>query len=215
VAQDFDYMSIAQKVALLFVFPVICFAQPSPTDALRSFNQQHVRGVAQNPSGVMLTIATADGRSTFRLSEVIRFKLTFSSQEVHVYTVELSGENAAGVSSDLVVIGPGMTILHSLPGFAAGFVCCDSKRRYLGHSPVAAPEAGFSLERLGQSRAVAADPLGLLRMKLQPGNYAIFAQTRNVMRGWPKSQKDLYNKLSDITVTSKNVVHITVMPDAP
>ncbi len=35
------------------------------------------------------------------------------------------------------------------------------------------------------------------------------------MRGWPKSQHDQYHSVSDIVVTSNNVLHITILPDVP
>jgi len=51
-----------------------------------------------------------------------------------------------------------------------------------------------------------------LRMELKPGNYAIFAQTRSILLGWPKSEHDAYHSVSDLVVTS-NILHITILPD--
>jgi hypothetical protein len=44
-----------------------------------------------------------------------------------------------------------------------------------------------------------------LRMEMKPGDYAIFAQTRSVMRGWPKSEHDDFRSVSDLVVTSSNI----------
>ena len=49
--------------------------------------------------------------------------------------------------------------------------------------------------------------------KLNPGEYTIFLQSRRLMRGWPKSEHDQYHTISDIVVTSNNVLHITILPD--
>jgi hypothetical protein len=195
---------------------IACFAQSAPgQNAAIALDEQHRRGVEQNPPGVQLTIATANGRSAFHFSEIIRFTLTFTSERRHFYTAELSAGSKAGVGSDLVILGSNlMAPVHSRPDYVAAIACCGSKRRYVGRSPVAVPEVDISLNELDRD-AMPLNVVSLKRMKLKPGDYVIFAQTRNIMRGWPKSQQDLYDKLSDVVVTSSNILHITVSPDSP
>jgi hypothetical protein len=58
---------------------IACFAQTAPVrNAAIAFDEQHRHGVERNPPGVELTIATANGRSAFHFSEIIRFTLTFT-----------------------------------------------------------------------------------------------------------------------------------------
>ena len=44
------------------------------------------------------------------------------------------------------------------------------------------------------------------------GSLAFFVQTRRVMHGWPKSERDQYHSISDIVVTSNNILHVTILP---
>jgi hypothetical protein len=194
---------------------IACFAQTAPVQNPGvAFDEQHRRGVEQNPPGVKLTIATASGRSAFHFSEMIRFTLTFASERRHFYTIERSAGSAAGVASDLVILGPDlMAPVHSRPDYGTAIACCHSERRYVGTSPVTIPEVDISLDELDRN-AMPLNVVSLQRMKLKPGDYAIFAQTRNIMRGWPKSEQDLTHKLSNIIVTSSNILHITVSPDS-
>lgn len=86
----------------------------------------------------------------------------------------------------------------------------------LARSRSLAPNSVFSLKRIEQFTNEATFPLRhspTLRMELKPGDYAIFAQTRSVMQGWPKSEHDAYDAVSDLVVTSSNILHITILPD--
>ncbi|MGA7424421.1 MAG: hypothetical protein WBW77_17185, partial [Candidatus Sulfotelmatobacter sp.] len=49
---------------------------------------------------------------------------------------------------------------------------------------------------------------------LKAGDYVIYVQTRRLLRGWPKSGRQQYFVASDIVVTSNNILHITIVPDA-
>lgn len=198
-----------------FVFCSVLVSACS-AQSIVSFDEQYKQGLKQNPPGVTLSITTADGGSKYSLHSAIPIALRFTSTQLHVYTVEPSIGNAATVSTDFVVEGPGITApLHSLTFQPHGYPCCSSKRRYLGQSPVALSE------RLDLGRAeMLAKSLDVPTMTMKPhgvkpGEYLIFAQTRNVMRGWPKSQKDSFHSESDIVVTSSNVLHITLFADKP
>jgi hypothetical protein len=201
----------------LLAVSVACSAQQiSP-----SFDEQHARGVEQNPPGVTLTISTRDGHSTYHLSDTPYFRLSFTSKNSDVYTVELNTPmNLAGVSDDFVIQRPDTTVpIHSQPSLV-GYVCCDTNRRYLGKESLVA-ETALRMEylerslnfRLRDSEVIAAIPP--FAQKLKPGEYAIFLQSRRLMRGWPKSEHDQYHTVSDIVVTSNNVLHITILPDVP
>jgi hypothetical protein len=195
---------------------IACCAQTVPVQsALVSLDEQHRRGVEQNPPGVALTITTADGGSTYRRSDTIRIKLSFGSRQLHRYTVELSKGNAATASNNFVVQGPGITVpAHSMANHPVAYVCCDSRRRYLGHFAVA-PEVNLNLNHVEEFAYTFNLPNASVEHHKLGGDYAIFAQTRNIMKGWPKTPRDSYHAASDIVVTSSNILHITVLPDAP
>jgi hypothetical protein len=192
----------------LLVLTIACSAQSvSP-----SFDDEYSRAIERNPPGVTLTIATIPEHSTYHLSDVIRFKVTFTSNKARLYTAELGGGgSSAGASFDFVIQGPGMAApIHSQPSHPFGIVCCESKRRYIGQKPLHGPEFRVSLKRIEWFNKAT---FPLLRMELKPGDYAIFAQTRSVMRGWPKSEHDAYHAVSDFVVTSSNILHVTLLPD--
>jgi hypothetical protein len=201
----------------LLALSVACSAQQiSP-----SFDEQHAGGVEQNPPGVALTISTRDGHSVYHLSDTLYFRLSFTSKKSDVYTVELdSAMSRAGVSDDFVIQRPDVTVpIHSQPSLM-GYVCCDTNRRYVRNEPLVADTALRMeyLERslnfqLRDSQVLGAIPP--FAKKLKPGEYAIFLQSRRLMRGWPKSEHDQYHAISDIVVTSNNVLHITILPDVP
>ena len=120
---------------LLLVLAIACFAQlVSP-----SFDEEYSRGIEHNPPGVTFTISTIPEHSTHKLSDDIRFEVMFTSTKARLYTAELAGAgNAAGASFDFVIRGPGMSApIHSQPSNRMGYVCCGSKRRYLGPKPLA------------------------------------------------------------------------------
>jgi len=194
---------------LLLVLAIACFAQSA---ASPSFDEEYSRGVEQNPLGVTFAISTIPEHSTHHLSDDIRFEVMFTSTKPRLYTAELAGAgSAAGASFDFVIQGPGMAVpIHSQPSNLMGYVCCGSKRRYLGPKRLTGEGIIVSLKRIERFTNDATFPLP--RMELKPGDYAIFAQTRSVMRGWPKSKHAAYHAVSDLVVTS-NILHITILPD--
>ena len=196
--------------ALLFVLAIAGFAQ----SASPSFDEEYSRGIEQNPPGVTLTISTIPELSTHHLSDNIRFEVMFTSTTARLYTAELAGDgSAAGASFDFVIQGPGMSApIHSQPSNPMGYVCCGNKRQYLGPKPLAGEGVLVNLKRIERfTNEATFPPPG---MELKPGNYAIFAQTRSVMRGWPKSEHDAFHAVSGLVVTSSNTLHITILPDA-
>jgi len=201
----------------LLALSVACSAQQISS----SFDDQHARGVEQNPPGVTLTISTRDGHSAYQLSDTLYFLLSFTSKHSHMYTVELNAPmNLAGVSDDIVLQRAGGTLpIHSQPSLM-GYVCCNTDRRYVGNEPLVA-ETTLRMEylerslnfQLRNSQVLGAIPP--LAEKMKPGEYAIFLQSRRLMRDWPKSEHDQYHTVSDIVVTSNNMLHITILPDVP
>ena len=196
----------------LLAVSVACSAQ----QISHSFDEQHASGVEQNPPGITLAVSTRDGHSAYHLSDTLYLRLSFTSKNSHAYTVELnSAMNLAGVGDDFVLQRPDATLpIHSQPSLM-GYVCCDTDRRYLRDEPLVA-ETTLRMEYLERylnfqlHRAVTP-----LAEKLRPGEYAIFLQSRRLMRGWPTSEHDQYHTVSDIVVTSDNVLHITILPDVP
>src|SRR5882762_7498930 len=75
----------------LLVLTIVCSAQSvSP-----SFDEEYSRAIERNPPGVTLTIATIPEHSTCQLSDVLRFKVTFTSKQARLYTAELGGGGSA------------------------------------------------------------------------------------------------------------------------
>jgi hypothetical protein len=180
----------------------------------QSFEELHAKGLQENPPGVTMTISTTDGGSTYHLSDKLRFQLFFMSKELEVYTLELmSGSNAASVNDEVTLQSAEMTSpVHTNAGLFA-YVCCDSYRHYVGHLSRLVTLT-FSLQDV--ERSVNFGIMGLpTAQKLKPGEYRMFIQTKRLMRGWPKSEHDQYHSVSDIVVTSNNVLHITILPDVP
>ncbi len=191
-------------LAAAIVLTVGYAAQSTPN----SFYDEHATGVQQNPPGVTLKIATLDGRSTYRLSETIGFKLALSSTKTRAYTYE-TGANMASVSDDLVVLAPGQsTAIHSSSRILSGTVCCWYVARYLSEKPsvVIFRVRLASMER--RLRPLLPDPGSV---DLKPGGYKVFVQTRRVFRDGPRLQADHhgYGPL----VTSSNVLSLTILSD--
>jgi hypothetical protein len=198
-------MSTTQCLTLL-VLAIACSAQSvSP-----SFDGEYARGIQQNPPGVRLTIETIPQSATYHFFDAIRFTLKFTSDKAHLYTAELAPESAAGVSYDFVIQGPGMAApIHSQLWHPFAYVCCGGERRYLSQKPRTG--AGF---RVSLGYFLQPAPLQPSRpMESKPGDYAVFVQTRSVMRGWPKSSRDAFHSVSDLVVTSANILHLTILPD--
>jgi hypothetical protein len=71
------------------------------------FSEKHSLALDENPPGVKLTIETMPERSSYRLSDEIPFKLTFTSQKAQVYTIDTAaGGNAAASTTDFIIEGP-------------------------------------------------------------------------------------------------------------
>jgi hypothetical protein len=116
-----------------------------------------------------------------------------------------------GAGDDFVIQVPGEEGIHS-GGFPPGIVCCESDRRSLGHKPDFAT-VSFDLkwmERLLNPRF----PLSTSYVHLQPGEYIVFVQTRRIVRGWPKTEHEQHQAVSNILVTSSNILHIKIISDA-
>jgi len=188
------------KRLTLLALTIACSAQSvSP-----SFDDEHAQGVQQNPPGVRLTIETIRQSATYHFSDLILFKMKFTSDKANLYTADPAGASAAGASYDFVIQGPGMAApIHSGLWHPFPFPCCSSERRYLSPKPLTG-QFGVTLRYFFQYPPI---------IELKPGDYAVFVQTRSVMRGWPKSIRDLYHSVSDLVVTSANIMHITILPD--
>ncbi len=201
------------------VIAILCVsaaAQSLPS----AFEKEHVVGLEQNPPGVDLLISTVDGRSTYRASDQIRFKLLFTSKTSKAYTIEtLVGMSDAGASDDFVVQLPGAErTWHSSSSTPHGVICCDSKRRYLTQTGSLISPVFFtfnSVQRFVQE--VSRDPFlpVVPESESKPRGYSVFVQTGRVMRGWPRSKNEKYHGRSSFLVTSSNVLHLVILPNAP
>ena len=89
-------------------------------------------------------------------------------------------------------------------------ICCDSKRRYVGHQPLSVGML-FSFKDL--ERSLNGSRFWPLTKQLTPGEYEIFIQTKRLMRGWPKSPEETFDKASNIVVTSNDILHLKILPD--
>jgi hypothetical protein len=196
----------------LMMLSAICFAQSTPS----SLETEHARGVQQNPTGVTLTISLVDPVVMYHFNHEIRLRLTFSSDLARVYTAELApGGSAASASDDLVFQGPEMSDpIHSQASEPPkGVVCCGTRRRYVAHQPIATiayvTVPSKNLFSNAPKVLFPTPPTGL-----KAGDYAIYVQTKRLLRGWPKSGREQYFAASDIVLTSNNILHITIVPDA-
>jgi hypothetical protein len=190
----------------------ICFAQST----LSSLETEHARGVLQNPSGVSLTISLVDPAATYHFNDEIRLRLSFSSDKARVYTAELApGGSAAAASDDLVFQGTEMSDpIHSQASEPPkGVICCGTRRRYVAQKPIRA----IAYVTVPSNNLFSNAPKFLFPTSptgLNAGDYVIYVQTRRLLRGWPKSGRERYFAASDIVVTSNNILHITIVPDA-
>ena len=194
-------MSALKTCVPLLVLAIACSAQA----ASPSFHEEYSRGLKQNPPGVTFTISTIP-EPKHHLSDDIRFEVMFTSTKARLYTAELAGAgSAAGVSFDFLIQGPGMSApIHSQPSNRTGYICCGSKREYLGPKPLAGEGVLVNLKRIERFANEATFQLPPLRMELKPGDYASFAQTRSIMRGWPKPEHDAFHSVSDLVVTTSS-----------
>jgi hypothetical protein len=197
---------------VLLLMSGLSVAQPNS-----AFDEEHARGVKQNPPGLELTFSTLDGKSVYHLSDEIRYKLVVTAKQANVYTFETAtGTTVAGLSDDLVVVSPELAVpVHSRKRAPSkyGGICCESKRHYISEKP-STVEFAFRLSYFNQGdfgHAIEIVP-GLFDIK--PGDVYVFLQTARILRGWPKSQGQKYTE-DGIVVTSKNVLHLTILPDEP
>jgi hypothetical protein len=199
------------KLCLLaLVISGICTAQSAPPQ----LQEEHTRAVAQNPHDVAARLVIVGAKSYD--PKDVELRILFTSSRPNTYTAELApGGNAAAIE-DFVFQGPGMEApVHSKDmSLTPGIVCCGSNRHTIRKTPIAA-RSFLSLDILWERIP---DPLTKKDSQTtlgqaKPGDYWLFVQTRRVMRGWPKSEKDSYFKASNLTVTSNNIVHFTILPD--
>ena len=192
---------------LVLVASCSCLAQSTSLP----IEKEHAKGVAKNPPGVTLTIATVDSASTYHLADLLRFRLSFTGPKSPAYTAELApGGSAAAASDDFIVQGPDSAEgIHSRgSGAPVGVVCCGSNRRGIGQKPLSVTTV-FKLKMLPSPLS----PFATSPSAFKPGDYVIFIQTRRVMRGWPNSSQDRYFAADGDVVTSTNILHITMLPD--
>jgi hypothetical protein len=194
---------------VLLLMSGLSVAQPNA-----AFDEEHAKGLKENPPGLELTFSTVDGKSVYHWSDKVRFRLVVTATKANVYTLETaSGVNMAGISEDLVIATPELAVpIHSLKRSHLGAVCCWSKRRYVDRKP-SAIEFGFrfSLFHLSDFER-ALQPGSIDVVDVNPGEVYVFLQTSRILRGWPKSDNQKYFERG-IVVTSQNVLHLTILPD--
>jgi hypothetical protein len=198
-------------LALILITVACADAQQS----LKAFEGEYAQGLHQNPAGITFVISTADGHTTYHLHDTIPIKLALASKNPHVYTFETTSglTTEAGGSDDLVIFGPDVVSpIHSRSRVMQGhYVCCESKRIYLTEE---AAVASFSTT-LGRILRLMPKPDMTTGTEITPGEYTVFMQTRRVLRGSPKSQDQNFRGVSNIVVTSNNVLHLTLVADTP
>jgi hypothetical protein len=201
---------LMKTLITLILASASCVAQ----SASRSFDDEHAKGLQQNPQAVLLTISTADGRLTYHMHEMIRLTLRLSSKERRGYTYEAAnGVNVAGTSDDLVVLAPEPSyVIHSRGRVRRGFVCCASERRYLTEKPSIATFS-FAFSEL-QGLSPLPRPDFSTEIEIKPGKYRVFLQTPRVLRGSPKSSHESFHGRGMI-VTSQNILTLNILPDGP
>jgi hypothetical protein len=195
---------------LVLAISVICAGQSAPVQ----IQDEHTRGVAQNPHDLAARLVIVGAKPNG--PNDVELRILFTSSRPNTYTAELApGGNAAAIE-DFVFQGPGMEApVHSKDvSLTPGIVCCGSNRHTIRKTPMAA-RSFLSLDILWERIP---DPLTkkdsqTTLSQASPGDYWLFIQTRRVMRGWPKSEKDSYFKAGNLTVTSNNIVHFTILPD--
>jgi hypothetical protein len=196
--------SVRSCVCLL----LLCTACVGQTPAVK-YETEHAQDLKSSPREITLNVNTLEPRSSYHISQLIPFKLTFSSQRSQFYTAELaSGGSVAGVNDDFVILGPGFSKpLHSMPILNTGVVCCESNWHYVGRRPVTATAYLNLKETWRFLKARGQDVPDLI-----PGDYCIWIRTRRVRRGLPSSSfHDRYLTAGDVVVTSRNVVNFKIL----
>lgn len=201
-----------QHCVLALLVMTSLFGGAYAQSTLKQFEEEHDLGVKQNPPGVSFSIATTDGRSAFHLSEWVKFRLIFVSKKASVYTADLAPGGAAGTADHFILQPTESPTIFHLGGGPS--VCCWVDRRSI--KPKSTP--GRATVMFSNLRPYSLHPFDPFASPsafspLPPGEFDLFIQTRRVLHGWPKTQREKYEKLSDLVVTSSNILHITLLPD--
>lgn len=194
---------------LLLLVSGACAGQTAP----QQIQNEHARGLAQNPRDITAMLVIAGAGPTDR--NAVELRVLFTSKRPGTYTAELAPGGNASAIDDFVFQGPDMpTPFHSKDRFLTpGIVCCGTDRHTVGETPIAA-RSFLSLDTLWTQIPNPLAKGGSATIPSRtPGDYWLFVETRRVLRGWPKSEKDSYFKASDMVVTSRNIVHFTILPD--
>ena len=177
------------RISVLLLFSAACLSCHRQTQ----FEKHNAEGLRNNPPGVKFILRTQDGRSRFHLYETIPIEFAFSSDQSAAYLIELDESmNAAGLANRFFVSDTD-SILRILP--SSGFVCCESKKRFL--SP--------------REQTLKRELTDFLRFE-KPGRYSLFVVTRRI---FPQmGEKNDFMKASDLTVTS-TMLTLEILPDDP
>src|SRR5262245_40047020 len=118
---------VARVLAGLIAGAVLLGAQPQS-----DFELRHATLLKSAPPGLMATLRTRGGRTTFNLFEPIPLEVVFASAKPNAYSIELKeGWNAAGINYGFVVDQREVVIRNEEPGALYGIVCCKNERPYL------------------------------------------------------------------------------------
>lgn len=148
------------------------------------FEQAQARAKAGNPQWLSIELDTADGRHKFKESELIAFKIEYSSAVRELYKAETAEGWSPGAASDVLHISDG----HTYP-FDSSFVCCESRIIGLDDEPyIHRPTSG---------------------LHLKPGIYEMYLTTRRVY-SWDITPK-VYSPSE--WETASNLLKIRIIPD--
>jgi hypothetical protein len=164
------------------------------------FERKHEESLSRNPTALVLTLTTADNRTAYHRFELIPVRLIFTTSKPGEYKVELAkGMNVAAVN-DKFMVSPAQTVFWVSPvNGNRGIVCCDTRRPYLGSSPI-----------------TASDELTFHIRFTQPGAYEVYVISHRVFLASdkPTSGREKYHEPSKMPVTS-SLLHLTILADDP
>lgn len=223
--------SLRSIIALVLFLPIVCFGQgpkskTSDQKTFPNFDEYRRRALRESPSDISLHTRFKGNRTIYKFGELVKIILTFSTRNYGAYSIEQDlSNNPAG---DLFVFRRADNTALQMHG-RNGYVCCGSHREYLREKPISTisdyqtyrggstggiiggiidtndPKLRAFLEQRRREREIEA-----WGVNLPPGEYDFFVRTYRVSKGWPE---DLYaNDNSPLVVTSRNVLHITILP---
>src|SRR5581483_11219982 len=168
--------------ALTITCGVSCAHRP-----LDEFDSRHAGAEAKNPSGISMTLDTADGKRSYPESEFIPLVIRYTSQTISRYKVETGlGMNAAAESTRLVSdeSKPSPTL------YPGGFACCGSRLEPLNLDPIVFKP--------------------FVKFRLQPGKRRVYVTADQVFPWDIQGESEEHGKALE---TTSNILSLDITPD--